>query len=88
MFERDNLVGFVLLGLCAVVGGVLVYAIATGARFRFTGPGWVGVLLFVVFVGASLYGLFSSGRRWPDPLAGRLRRRRWPWRRRGDDDDR
>lgn len=87
MFERENLVGVVLLGLCAVVGGVLVYSIATGTRFRFTGPGWLGVLLFVVFLGASLYGLFSSGRRWPDPLAGRLRRR-WPWSRRDRDGDR
>lgn len=84
MFDRENAVGFLLLGLCTAVGGVLVYAIVTGERFRFTGPGWLGVLLLVVFVGASLYGLFGPGRRWPDPFTGLLRRR-WPWKRRQDD---
>lgn len=86
MFDRESVIGLLLLGLCVAVGGVLVYGIATGTRFRFTGPGWIGVALMVVFVGAALYGWFGSGRRWPDPLTGR--RRRWPWSRRRDDDGR
>lgn len=84
MFERENAIGLLLLGLCLATAGVLVYGIATGTRLRFTGPTWVGVLLAVVFVGGALYGTFGRGRRWPDPLVGRARRR-WPWSRRGDD---
>ena len=87
MFEREDVIGLLLLGLCVAVGGVLVYGIVTGTRFRFTGPGWVGIVLMVVFIGAVLYGIFTSGRRWPDPLTGRGRRR-WPWSRNKDDDAR
>ena len=84
MFEREDVIGLLLLGLCVAVGGVLVYGIVTGTRFRFTGPSWVGVVLGVVFIGGLLYGLLTSGRRWPHPLAGRGRRR-WPWSRNKDD---
>lgn len=75
MHERDNLIGMVLLGLCAVVAVVLVYSIATGTRFQFTGPGWVGTTLFILFIGASIY-LFVT-------QPGR----RWPWQRDRKDDD-
>ena len=84
MFDREDIVGLLLLGLCVAVGGVLVYSIAFGRRFRFTGPGWLAAVIGVVFVGAVLYGLFSSGRRWPDPLTG-SGWRRWLWWRRKDD---
>ncbi|MDQ3778931.1 MAG: hypothetical protein M3354_00070 [Chloroflexota bacterium] len=87
MFDRDSLIGLLLLGLCLAVGGALVYSIATGTRFQFTGPGWLGVGLMVFFFGAILYGVFSSGRRWPDPLTGRGRWR-WPWSRKQEGDDR
>ena len=83
MFEREDVIGLLLLGLCVAVGGVLVYGIVTGTRFRFTGPGWVGVVLMVVFIGAVFYGIFTSGRRWPHPMTGRGRRR-WPWSRNKD----
>ena len=85
MFDRENLVGVVLLAVCAVVGGLLVYAIATGTRFVYTGPEWLGWVLLVLFVGAAVYGwLTSRRRRWPHPQAGW----RWPWQRRRDDDRR
>ena len=85
MFGREDLIGLLLLGLCVAIGGVLVYSIATGERFRFTGPGWLGTVLMVVFIGGVVYGLFSGrGRRWPDPLTGRGKRR-WPWSRGKDD---
>lgn len=89
MFDRDDLIGLLLLGLCVAVGGVLVFGIATGTRFRFTGPGWLGGLLLVLFLGGGLYGLVTGpGRRWPHPLTGRDRWRRWwPWSR-GDRRDR
>lgn len=84
MFDRDDLIGLLLLGLCVAVGGVLVYGIATGTRFRFDGPGWLGWVLLILFLGAGLYGLLTAaGRRWPDPRTGREGWRRWwPWSRR------
>lgn len=87
MFERDDLIGLLLLGLCVATAGILVYSISTGTRFRFTGPGWLGGVIIAVFIVALLYGMFTgrfgSGGRWPHPMGGRGRRR-WPWSR--DDD--
>lgn len=86
MFDRENAVGFLLLGVCVAVGGVMVFAIATGTTFTYTGPAWLGWVLFAVFVGAIGYGIFSrrrsggrvgQGPQWPDPGSGR---RPW-WRR-------
>ena len=87
MHERGDLIGLLLLGLCVAVGGVLVYEIVTGTRFRYTGPDWLGWALAILFVGGGIYGaVISSGRRWPDPLSGR--RRRWPWSRDRNGDSR
>jgi hypothetical protein len=91
--DRENLIGLLLLGLCAVVGGVLVWEIATGNRLSYNGPGWLVWLLLIVLVGGSLFGLgrggvfrrWQTGRQWPDPQTGRR-----PWWRRwfgGGDDD-
>jgi hypothetical protein len=93
MFNRDNLIGVLLVGVCAVVAGVLLYSIASGERLEVDLPGWLGVVLTVVFLGLIIFGFLSSGgfgrlfRRggqggpqWPHPEAGK--RRRWPWQRR------
>ena len=92
MFDRENAVGFLLLAVCAAVGGVMLFAIATGTRLRYTGPGWLVWILLVLFVGGSLFGLFrgrlgggrfGGGRQWPDPMTGR--RPWWQFWRRDDD---
>lgn len=84
MGDRENIIGFLLLGLCAVVAGILIYSIATGTRFRFTGPDWMGTALGIVFVVAIIYSLVTTFRkRWPNPMTGQGRR--WPWSR--DDKD-
>jgi hypothetical protein len=77
MFERENAIGFLLLGLCTFMGGILVYSIVTGTRYDYSGPTWLGIVLFVLFIGATLYGLKSGIRgrmrrtgKWPDPLTG------------------
>jgi hypothetical protein len=59
--DRDNLVGVLLLGVCGVVAGILIYAIVTGQRLRFSGPGWLGPILLIVMLGLLGYGFFSSG---------------------------
>jgi hypothetical protein len=75
--DRDNAIGLILLAFCAVVAGVLLYGIATGTRFRWEGPAWVGPVLFVVFAGASIWGFVSRpGRSW-----------RWPWERNRDQEE-
>lgn len=71
MLDRENLPGVVMLALCAVVAGVLIYSIVTGTRFVWTGPGWVSVVLIVIFMGATAWGFIRQpGRQW-----------RWPWQR-------
>jgi hypothetical protein len=66
VFNRENAIGLVLLVLCAAVALVLLYGIATGTRFRFEGPSWLGTALMILFIGATGY-LFVTrpGRRWP-----------------------
>ena len=81
---RDDIIGFLLLGLCTAFAAVLVYSIMTGQRFRFTGPDWVATVLGIVFIGAIIYSLVTTfRRRWPNPMTGQGRR--WPWSRRDDD---
>jgi hypothetical protein len=81
--DRDSIIGVLLLGLCAVAGGVIVWAIATDTKLEYNGPGWLAWLLAIVFMGAVFFGLFQGivGRRrgggapqWPDPGSGRR-----PW---------
>lgn len=91
MFDRENIVGVLLLGVCAAIAGVLLYAIASGERISFNIPGWLGLVMTAAFIGLLLYGFVSAGgfgrfrrgdgRAWPDPQTGRRRRWRWPWQR-------
>jgi len=88
MFDRDNLPGVFMLGVCAIGGAYLVAAIVRGERLTWTGPAWLGILLTVAFFGAIAYGLFANFRRrsgdgspaWPDPRTGPASRPRG-WRR-------
>jgi hypothetical protein len=65
VFNRENAIGFVLLLICAGGALVLMYSIATGTRFQYTGPAWLGTALVIAFVGASIYlFLTRPGRRW------------------------
>jgi hypothetical protein len=89
MFQRENAIGILLLGLCTFMGGVLVYSIVTGTRFEYTGPSWLMVIISILFTGAVLYGLFAGTRgrwrrpgRWPHPMTGQK-----GWRNRSDKDD-
>ena len=88
MFDRENAVGLMLLGLCVAAGAVLLYSTLTDTTLRYTGPGWLAVVLGILFIGALLYGLVTSRGRWPDPLTGRGRGWWLRWRRRRDDEGR
>lgn len=86
MFDRENAVGFLVLAVCVAVGGIMLFSIATGERFRFTSPGWIVWVLLLLFLGGTFYGLFRGrmwgNPRWPDPRTGR--RPWWQFWRRGD----
>lgn len=88
MFNRDNAVGLLLLGVCAVVAGYMVYVISTGKRVSLQINPTVGVILMVAFFGLLIYGFVSSGRfrrsgdrsrgrQWPDPNTGSGQRSLW-----------
>ena len=83
MKDRDNLPGFLLLGLCAIVGVALILEITTGIEFQFRGPNWAGNGLTLVYIGL-VVAIFVMGRK-----IGRIGKvggpRRWPWQRRDDD---
>lgn len=95
MFRRENLVGILLLGLMAVIAGVLVRAIVTGERPTVDLPAWAVWPLGALFVSGILYGIFrqfadrrssGGGHAWPDPLTGeKTLRDRMPGRRQDDD---
>lgn len=86
MLNRDNLVGFLLLGLCAAFAAVMVYFIAIGERphLDLGTPATIG--LAVVFFGLLVYGAIrggvfrrlrgeQGGPQWPDPATGRRGKR-------------
>jgi len=78
MLNRENAIGLVLLLLCGAVALVLLFSIATGTRFHFEGPSWVGTALVILFIAGTIYGfLIRPGRRWS-----------WPWNRDKDQDER
>ncbi|HEV2108877.1 MAG TPA: hypothetical protein VGR16_11485 [Thermomicrobiales bacterium] len=91
MFDRENVVGLLLLAVCGAGAVILAVAIATGTRLRWTGPTWLAVVLGIGFFGALFYALFANRRNssdgspaWPDPRSGQ--RGGWRrWFRRGSD---
>jgi hypothetical protein len=86
MLNRDNIVGFILLGVCAVVAIVMIVAIESGERPDLNLNPVVGNVLGVVFLGLVIFGIFRNrisrgdsggGRQWPDPQTGRQRKSLW-----------
>jgi len=82
MFNRDNAVGFLLLGFCAVVAGIMVYYIAIGERPMVNFPPALTIGVIAVFIGLMIFGFLrgsffqrlrggQGGKQWPDPDTGR-----------------
>lgn len=86
MFNRENAVGILLLGLCAVMAGIMLYYIGTGTRPTIdVGPAG-NVIGFLVFAGLLLFGIVrtpfvrrlmgrdndgGSGTQWPNSDTGK-----------------
>ena len=51
MFNREDLPGILLLGLCAVVAIALLIEIFTGYSFEYSGPGWLATAISLVGFG-------------------------------------
>jgi hypothetical protein len=82
MFNRDNAIGIVLVAICAVVAGVMLYYIGIGERPRLDFGTFGNLAIGALFFGLILFGVIKSGvfgrmRRgqrgpqWPDPGTGR-----------------
>jgi hypothetical protein len=66
VFGRENLIGLALLLLSGIAALGLLYELASGTRFQFTGPGWLATALQLLFLGVTIF-IFARqpGRRWP-----------------------
>lgn len=83
MFDRENLLGWVLLATCALAGGILLWSTVTDRPLVYTGPTWLPPVLGVAYLAGVIYLWFNgSGQRWlarrsTDPvLGGGMRKRK------------
>jgi len=81
MFNRENMVGFLLLGFCTVIAGIMVYFIIVGETPDVDLPPVLSFLMGALFFGLLIFGFIRSplfqrlrggqgGRQWPDPGTG------------------
>jgi len=81
MFKGENLIGVLLAGLCLVIAGVMIWAMATDRELTYNGPSWLPWILMVVILGGSIWGMAqrfrgrrdnpgSGGAQWPNPNTG------------------
>jgi len=68
MFTRENLPGFALLGLCAVVVVALLVEIFTDIRWEYTGPAWLANSIAIIGMGLVFY---MAWKQWGSRLVGR-----------------
>jgi hypothetical protein len=63
MFEdKGNWIGIGLLILCGISAGTMLGYIEAGERARWTGPGWLGIVLIVAFLGLVVLGAVRTFR--------------------------
>ena len=78
MFEdRGSWVGIGLLVLCGLAAGSLLGYIEAGEIARWSGPGWLGWLIIIGAIGATLFGVFQSRRGGTMGNDVRSERRKW-----------
>jgi hypothetical protein len=78
--DRGNVIGIALLILCGLSAGTMLGYINAGEMARFRGPGWVGLVIIVAFIGLTIFGVvqMARGKHLGNDIRGP--RRRW-WRR-------
>lgn len=65
MFDRENLLGWLLLATCALAGGVIVWSTVMNRPLVYTGPGWLPPAIGVAYFASIIYLWFNgSGQRW------------------------
>lgn len=63
MFEdKGNWIGIGLLILCGISAGTMLGYIEAGEVARFDGPGWLGLLIVVAFIGLLIFSAVRSFR--------------------------
>ncbi|MCA9858472.1 MAG: hypothetical protein KC438_02075 [Thermomicrobiales bacterium] len=79
MFKGDNFIGVLMVGLCLIVAGIMIWSIGTGERLTYNGPSWLAWLLGIIVIGGSIFGLVRNYRmrresggsgQWPNPSTG------------------
>lgn len=81
MFDRENVIGTLLLLLCGVVASILVFSIVTGQEIEFDLPPLVTNVVGIAFIGLLILGFVRSGffrrfrggqggQQWPNPGTG------------------
>jgi hypothetical protein len=79
MFKEGGFIGALLVGLCLIAAGIMIWATATDTELTYNGPRWLAWLLFIVVFGGSIFGLVRGYRsrregggssQWPNPAAG------------------
>ena len=80
MFKGENFIGVLLAGLCLVIAGVMIWAMATDRELTYNGPSWLPWILMVIILGGSIWGMAQrfrgrdsgggGGTQWPNPNTG------------------
>ena len=79
MFKDGGFIGVLLVGLCLIAAGLMIWSMATDTELTYNGPQWLVWILSFVIIGGSIYGLVSGYRsrkegggsaQWPNPGAG------------------
>ena len=79
MFKDGGFIGALLVGLCLIAAGIMIWSMATDTELTYNGPQWLAWVLFIVVFGGSIFGLVRGYRsrkegggsaQWPNPGAG------------------
>lgn len=81
MFKDGNFIGVLLVGLCLISAGIMIWVMVFDKTLTYTGPNWLPWLLMIFFLGGSFWGVAQrfrgggdhagTGTNWPNPTSGR-----------------
>lgn len=79
MFKDGGFIGVLLVGLCLIAAGIMIWASVTDTELTYNGPQWLAWLLAIIVIGGSFFGLYRNyrmrkesggGSQWPNPSTG------------------